>query len=393
MSPAVHLDPYPFYARLRREAPVLAIQGPRGPGFLVSRYDDVVTVLKDERYANDSRRAGLRHSWLEEHLMLGLTNTMIMQDGQDHWRLRNLAHKAFTPARVEALVARMEELVDGMLDRMERAGQTELIADLALPLPLTVICELMGVPESYRDTFHHLMSGLVDLDSGTMPALLFRSMPRMFRLFRYVRRLIEQRRRDRGPDLLSALIEAEEGGDRLSTDELVAGTFLLLLAGHETTVNLIGNGMLTLLEHPQQLERLRADPSLAESTVEELLRFSSPVQMPAPRYAMEDVEVAGMKIPRGRSVAVLLASANRDEARFADPDRLDLGRAPNKHVAFGFGAHYCVGALLARVEAKIAFPALARRFPGAALAVPKAKLRWRRSRALRGLEALPLRLR
>jgi cytochrome P450 PksS len=229
----------------------------------------------------------------------------------------------------------------------------------------------------------------VDIEGRGLLGLLS-TVPRIARLFRYLRGLIRRRRGDAGEDLLSAMIAAEEGGERLSPDELVASTFLLLFAGHETTVNLIGNGMLALLEHPDQLERLRADPSLIDGAVEELLRYTNPVQVVAARYARMDLELSGFLVPKGAYMVPSLGSANRDERQFPDPERLDLGRTPNKHLAFGFGAHYCVGAPLARLEAKAAFLALVDRFPKARLAVPREELRWRDSFTLHGLQALPL---
>jgi cytochrome P450 PksS len=391
-DPAFRADPYPLYAHLRRERPVSLQRGLRGQAHLVARYDDVMTVLKDQRFANDQRNAGRPLGWVETRLMLDLTSTMVMRDGADHRRLRSLAHQAFTPARVQALAGRIEQLVAELLDRAEPSGRVDLIADLALPLPITVICELIGVRDRDRPAFRRWMCGLVDLDQASLRNLA-RVIPRMFALFRFVRGLIEACRREPGEDLVSALISAEESGQRLGPRELIATVFLLLLAGHETTVNLIGNGVLALLEHPEQLERLRAQPELIDSAVEELLRFTNPVQMPAPRYVTQDLELSGVALERGSAVMPILASANRDEAKFDRPDDLDLGRSPNRHVAFGFGLHYCVGAPLARMEAKAAILALVKRFPQASLAVPRDQLRWRRSRSLRGLVSLPLRLR
>ena len=218
----------------------------------------------------------------------------------------------------------------------------------------------------------------------------------MFRvawLTRYFRGLVNRRRAVRGDDLLSAMIAAEEDGQRLTTDELVGSTFLLLFAGYETTVNLISSGILALLDHPEQMERLRRDPSLMDAAIEELLRYTSPVQIPPARYPREDVELSGVRIPRGGVTVGAIASANHDETRFPDPEKLDLGRSPNKHLGFGFGSHYCLGAPLARLEARIAIQAFLQRFPNARLAIPREKVRWRRSLSLRGLAELPLELR
>ena len=392
-DPEYRRDPYPFYARIRREMPVFRLtRGRRGDSLYVTRFDDVMEVLRDtDRFVNNKANAGHRPSRIESAMSMGIDKTVIMQDGADHRRLRDLVHKAFTPARVAALDARIQQVVDELLDKAERKGEIDLIADLALPLPVTVISEMMGVSEHDRANFNRWMRGVLDLDGGSFVDIL-KDLPNVIQLRRFLRRLIEDRRLNRGDDLLSAMIAAEEAGDRLSFEELVASTFVLLLAGHETTVNLIGNGMLALLEHRDQLTRLRAEPVLIDSAVEELLRFGNPVQINAPRYARQDTEIGGIAISRGESVAPILASANRDGAQFPDPDRLDIARQPNRHVAFGFGVHYCLGAPLARLEGRAAFMALARRYPDIDLAIPRSALVWRPSLSVRGLSALPLRL-
>jgi len=387
-------DPYALYTGLRRQSPVVRVKRPlTDDGYFVTRYDDVMAVLRDDdRFAHERRNAGGKQTRLQKWLNLGMNDTMIMRDGADHRRLRGLVHKVFTPARVEALAGRVAELVGRLLDGMQAQGRADLIAGLALPLPITVICDLMGVPEEDRLTFRRRVAGLIDIE-GQGALGMARILVRVAWLFRYFRQLIARRRAQRGEDLLSAMIAAEEDGQRMSPEELVGSTFLLLFAGHETTVNLIGNGMLALLDHPDQRERLARDPSLIDQAIEELLRYTSPVHVPAPRYARQDLELSGVAIPRGSAVVAAIASANHDEAKFPDPERLDLTRSPNKHVAFGFGAHYCIGAPLARMEARAAFLALLERFPGARLAIPREKVVWRRSMSLRGLQALPLELR
>lgn len=393
-TPEFRRDPYPFYAQLRREMPIIRLsQGRRGESFYVARYDDVMVLLRDvERFANDRRTAGHKVSWLESRLSLGIADSMVMRDGADHRRLRTLAHKAFTPARVAELEQRIVQLADGLLAAADARGTTDLIADFALPLPVAVISDMMGVHERYRHHFHRWMKGILELDGAGWLELLT-NYPNMIKLNRFLRELIAERREHRGDDLLSALVEAEEAGDKLSFDELVASTLIILLAGHETTVNLIGNGMLALLEHPDQLERLRAHPELMDAAVEEMLRYTSPVQLNAPRFACVDTELCGVRVPKGAAVCPILGSANHDEAHFEDPERFDVGRQPNRHVAFGFGPHFCLGAPLARLEAKLAFRALLQRYADLQLAVPRSELTWRRSQSVRGLTALPLRVR
>ncbi|HEY0135705.1 MAG TPA: cytochrome P450 [Nannocystis sp.] len=393
-TPAFRSDPYPFYAQLRRDMPIMRLkQGRRGESFYVSRYDDVMVLLRDvERFASDKRTAGHKVSWLETRLSLGVTESMVMRDGVDHRRLRTLAHKAFTPGRVAALEQRIAQLTDSLLDAADARGNLEMISGLALPLPVAVISDMMGVHERYRPHFHRWMKGILELDGAGWLELLT-NYPSMVKLNRFLRELIAERRNNKGDDLLSAMIEAEEAGERLSFDELVASTLIILLAGHETTVNLIGNGMLALLENPEQLGRLRAQPELLDAAVEEMLRYTSPVQLNAPRYACADTELCGVTIPKGAAVCPIIGAANHDEAQFEDPERFDIGRRPNRHVAFGFGPHFCLGAPLARLEAKIVFRGIVQRYSDIRLAVPRSELTWRRSQSVRGLTALPLQVR
>jgi cytochrome P450 PksS len=393
-SPEFKANPYPFYARLRAAAPVHRMTLPTGePGWLVTRYDDVVAVLKDERLVKNRANAltaaqEARQPWFRK-LFPTLRRNLLNQDPPDHTRLRALVSRAFTPRLVEQMRDRVQALTDGLLNRAQRRGRMDLIRDLALPLPTTVIAEMLGVPPAERHQFHRWSNAVLAAAASTWA--MVQAIPNVWAFIRYVRQTVRKRRANPGPDLVSALARAEEAGDRLSEDELLAMVFLLLVAGHETTVNLIGNGTLALLEHPDQMARLRRDPALIRTALEELLRYSSPVELATERYAREDVALAGVTIPRGEMVFAVLASANRDERQFAGPDTLDITREPNKHLAFGLGTHFCLGAPLARLEGQVAINTLLRRFPGLRLAVAPGTLRWRRGLLLRGLEALPLR--
>jgi cytochrome P450 len=392
-SPRFKANPYPFYARLRTEAPVWRTTLPdKRAAWLVTRYEDVARVLKDDTFAKDPLNAmdpeqQAKTPWVPGFLK-PLQRNMLDLDDPDHARLRALVSKAFTPRLIERLRGRIEALVEKMLDAMERKGRVELVGDFALPLPATVIAELLGVPAEDQRKFHRWSSSLVSVSSSRD---MLRALPAALAFTRYLRKLIERRRVDPRDDLLTALIEAEEAGDKLSEDELLAMAFLLLVAGHETTVNLLSSGTLALLEHPEQAEALRDDPSLAKPAVEELLRYTSPVELATERYGRQDVEIAGETIPRGELVLAVLGSANRDEQHFANPDTLDLVRDPNRHLAFGRGGvHHCLGAPLARMEGQIAIIAFLRRFPDARLTIAPETLRWRRGLFLRGLERLPL---
>jgi cytochrome P450 len=396
-SPRFKTNPYPFYARLRAEAPVWPTTLPdKRTAWLVTRYEDVVRVLKDDTFAKDKLNAmdpeqRAKTPWIPGFLK-PLERNMLDLDDPDHVRLRALVSKAFTPRLIERLRERIEALCEALLDAMERErerkGGIDLVADYALPLPATVIAELLGVPVKDHVRFHRWSNRLVSVSSGRD---MLRAIPAAHSFVRYLRKLVERRRADPQDDLITALIQAEEAGDKLSEDELMAMAFLLLVAGHETTVNLIASGTLALLVHPEQAERLRRDPSLVKPAVEELLRYTSPVEMATERYAREDTEIGSTTIPQGELVLAVLGSANRDERQFEDPEALDLARDPNKHLAFGRGGvHHCLGAPLARMEGQIALNALLRRFPGASLATAPEALLWRRGLFLRGLERLPL---
>ena len=392
-NPQFKANPYPFYARLRGEAPVWRTTLPdKRVAWLVTRYEDVAGVLRDDTFAKDRLNAmdpeQLRKTPWVPGFLKPLERNMLDLDDPDHARLRSLVSKAFTPRLIERLRGRIETLSEELLDVMERKGGAELVGDYALPIPATVIAELLGVPAEDRRKFHRWSGKLVSVSSGRD---MLRALPAALAFTRYLRKIIERRRAEPGDDLLTALVRAEEAGDKLSEDEVLAMAFLLLVAGHETTVNLIASGALALLEHPEQAEALSSDPSLTKPAVEELLRYTSPVELATERYAREDVEIAGTTIPRGELVLAVLGSANYDEREFEDPDVLNLTRDPNRHLAFGRGGvHHCLGAPLARMEGQIAISALLRRFPHARLAVAPETLRWRRGLFLRGLHMLPL---
>lgn len=387
--PEFNADPYPFYARLRAEDPVH--QSPMGL-WVLTRYEDVILLLRDPRFG----RKGFDDLLLARFGSpagdrTGFATSMLFRDPPDHTRLRTLVSKAFTPRVIDGMRPHIQQIVDRLLDRVEPAGAMDLVADLAYPLPVTVICEMLGIPAGDRDTFRQwsldIARSLDAIALPTAPEVIERGNRAREALEGYFRGLIPERRRRPRTDLLTALIAAEEAGDSLNEAELLATCILLLIAGHETTVNLIGNGTLALLRHPVELARLRSEPGRVQTGVEELLRYDSPVQRTG-RISNTDVEVGGRKIPRGALVYGMLGAANRDPAQFPDPDRLDLGRADNRHIAFGWGIHFCLGAPLARVEGQIAIGTLARRLPRLALATDTPE--WRESSALRGLKALPV---
>jgi cytochrome P450 len=392
LSPDFKSNPFPLLARLRAEQPVCRVTLPdKTPVWLVTRYEDVKTLLTDERFAKNRYNALTpeqlrRQPWVPP-MFRPLERTMIDLDPPDHTRLRQLVHKAFTPRLIERMRERVQTLANELLDAVSQKGEMDLIRDYALPLPMTIITEILGVPIQDRDKFHKWSKVIVSVNQFNAN---WRVIPAIWKFNRYLRRFFRVRRDDLRDDLVSALMQAEEDCDRMSEDELLAMVFLLLVAGHETTVNLIGSGTLELLQHPDQIEKLRRDPSLIKSAIEELLRYTAPVFMSTERYAREDVTIQGVTIPRGEMALGVIGSANRDETVFENPDTLDLERAPNKHLSFGLGIHYCLGASLARLEAEIAINTLLGRMPDLRLKGAQESLRWRRSLILRGLDALPV---
>jgi cytochrome P450 len=386
-------DPLRVFARMREQSPVTSVITPEGQrAWLITRYEDVRKALADPRLSKDWRK--LRSPGFVPDPSVGfLMAHMLNADPPDHTRLRRLVQKAFTPGRVAALRPRIEAITASLLDALAdggdaREGVVDLITAFAFPLPMTVICELLGIPDGDREEFKTWSQVIL---SSTATFDEYRAAGGA--MYAYFTRLLADKRAAPADDLLSALITARDSGDSLDEPELLAMIFLLLVAGHETTVNLIATGTLALLTHPSELSRLRADPSLLPAAIEELLRYANPLNHATDRYAPEPLEVGGVMIPAGEPVLVVTSSANRDPARFPDPDRLDLGRDASGHVAFGHGIHYCVGAPLARLEGEIAFGALLSRFPGLSLAVDPAALRWRPSSLIHGLETLPVRLR
>lgn len=381
--PTFKADPYPFYARLRAEAPVCRTRFLGKPAWLITRYNDVLKLLRERHVAKDWPPVTY---WI--HLFAGaITRHMLNKDDPDHARLRRLVHQAFTPSLIKHLRERIQSTCDELLNRLEKTSTVDLMRDYALPLPITVMAELLGIPAEERELFYERSRS--SLSPSTALGVL-RAVPDQRLLARHIRKLIKRRRREPCADLITALVQAEEADDHLNEQELVATIFFLFIAGYETTVNLIGVGAMTLMQNPGQRRRFEQDSTVGESAVEELLRYTSPLDVATQRFAREDMIINSVRISRGDALFAVLGSANRDETVFPDPDTLDLGRLPNKHVAFGQGAHYCLGAPLARMDGQIALTTLFRRFPNLRLAQPPEALRWRKSLVVRGLESLPV---
>jgi cytochrome P450 len=380
---------------LRAEAPARPVVTPRGMrAWLVTSYEDVRSVLADPRVNKDSGKA---HQLFARQANVAadpgasgpsLVKHMLNADPPDHTRLRKLVNKAFTSRTVSRLRPRIERITDDLLDAMDGLDEADLMEKFASPLPITVICELLGVPEGERERFARWSNTIV---SSASTAEQLQEVSGL--TVGYLTSLIESKRRVSTEDLLSDLVHASDNGDQLSEGELLAMAFLLLVAGHETTVNLIGNGVLSLLKHPKQLAKLRNDPSLLPGAIEELLRYEGPVNIATLRFTSEAIQVGDVEIPEGEFVMVSLLGANRDEERFPGADKLNISRKAAGHLAFGHGIHYCVGAPLARLEAEIAIGRLFARHGDLALATGPDALRWRESTLVHGLDHLPVRLR
>jgi cytochrome P450 len=391
-DPAFVANPYPVFDRLRAMAPVW--KAPFGR-WLLTRYDDCGLLLRDRRFGKDytdgeALKQRFGPTALQEPAVVQLSHMMLMRDPPDHTRLRGLVTKAFTARRIEALRERVRDMSERLVDAVAAAGRMDAIRDLAFPLPVMVICELLGIPDADRDRFAKGGGSGAPLLNPTPPtrAELDAANAGTQASALYFEALFEQRRREPRDDLITQLVQAEEAGDRLTTAELLANVNLLFAAGHETTVNLIGNGLLSLLRQPEQWRILQDDPSLIPNAVEEILRFESPVQAVS-RLVAEPLELNGLTLDRQELVVAVLGAGNRDPARFENADRLDVTRKDPSPLSFGGGIHFCLGAQLARIEAAEVFGVLLRRIPDLRLAKPE-RIVWRPSFALRGLAELPV---
>lgn len=398
LSPELLRNPHPTLARMRETTPVYHVQHKELGSYpwLLTRYSDSINLLNDERFTKDDaripRNGATSGDLSPEEMMMAaagaINRHMLTLDPPDHTRLRALIHKAFTPNMIRALEVRIQQITDGLIDNMQAKGQFDFIREFAFPLPVTVIAELLGVPQQDQQKFGEWSRAIIM--AGTGGADMEKVGAAALEFIMYFHEKFDERRENPQDDLITALVQAEESGDKLDQQELISMVFLLLVAGHETTVNLLGNGLLALLQHPDQKQMLAQNPALAKTAVDELLRYDGPVGVSTMRWALEDVDYYGVTIPAGAMVVASLLSANRDPEMFANPNTLDITRTPNKHIAFGNGIHYCVGAPLARMEGTIAFNTLLRRLPNLALTVDVNELQWTPTILLHGMQSMPV---
>ena len=400
IDPEVIANPYPSYHQLRTVDPVH--WNPETPCWDLTRYADVEEVYRDGRMSVDrmsvfSARIPESMKQTMAPILRIFNNMMLMSDPPKHTRLRSLANKAFTPRVVENMRIHIQAIADQLIDDVGKASRIDVINDLAYPLPVMVICEMLGVASEDRDQFRKWADDLALFLGDFRRAAEHVEVAQRSALdmIHYLGGIIRECRQHPREDLISALVAAEDEGERFSEDELFSMFVLLQIAGHETTTNLIGNGMLALLQNPGQMQKLRDDPSVIETAVEEFLRFNSPIQSTS-RFATEDVVIGGQQISKGDLVRMYIGAANRDPARFTEPDSLDITRQDNRHVALALGPHFCLGAALARLEGQIAIGAILRRLPGIRLESPLssesrlADFRWRDNPIFHGLESLPV---
>ncbi len=387
-------DPYPAFARMRDSTPVCPVSGPRFDSYLITRFDDAKAALTDPRLSKDLYGPGQHYLRIFGPNSEALNKNMLNADPPEHSRLRRLVSQAFAPRRIEALRPRVAEIVNNLLDKIIPQGESELMHDFAIPLPMMVICELLGIPETDHERLLDWTQVIRTSGSSRRSPEEDRAAVQeaQLRLHHYLADLVQAKRAHPADDMISALIDACDHDGKLSERELVTTTFLLLFAGHQTTADFIGNATVALLTNPAQLELLHAKPELLPTAIEELLRFDGPLPVASPRITTEDVEYQGVRIPRGSIVGVVINAANHDPAHFADPDRLDLRRERGPHLGFGHGVHYCLGVALARMEARIGIGALLRRLPDLRLGVPVDDLhRLPAASPFRGLLELPVR--
>jgi len=391
--PEVRADPYPFYVQLRSQDPIH--WDDKLDFWVLTRYADIAAVYHDPRF---SRAQGLRRGFerlpeseqvIAEPVYRSFSKTMFYSDPPYHTHLRGLVNSAFTPAAVEQMRPYVQLTVENLLDAVQTNGKMDVIHDFAYPLPILVIAQMLGLPTEEREQFKKWSDDLFAILGSVphAPELMERAARSLTELTGYVTELSEARRGQPREDLLTALVEAVEDGKQLTQEELVANMIILLGAGHETTSNLIGNGLLALLQNPDQIQKLRERPNLIASAVEEMMRYDNPVQI-AYRSAAEDVEIGGKCIRRGQLVNSILAAGNRDPEHYSEPDRFDIARDEGRHLGFGLGIHFCLGAPLVRLEAQIAFTSMLRRFPELSLATDT--LEWQEHPIFRGVKSLPV---
>ncbi len=390
----MRVDPHPFYRALRERDPFHRSRP--ADGWILTRYADVLAVLADRSFSSDERHLRRWDRFMRRRRLAGLPDpyegervTMLRSDPPDHTRLRNLVNKAFTARRVESMRPRIEAVVDELLTPLSRASQCELVKDFAAPLPVVVIAEMLGVPSRDRERFRIWSDEIVRTLGDSTLEDERAAEAAMNELREYLGKVAAERRTEPRDDLISALVAAEEAGDRLTENELFGTLVLLLVAGNETTTKLICNSVAALLRHPEQLQLLREEPKRVAGAMEELLRYDGPVQLTS-RVVLEDRELCGHRLSRGQQLVLILAAGNRDPEQFANPDRLDVTRDSVRHLAFGHGGHFCLGAQLARLEAGLALEALITRLPR--LRHASEPIEWGSNTVLRGPRRMPLAL-